>query len=153
MSKDFGIAGIRAGYCIMNEKKVKTLLKSGYLWNVNGLTEFFFNLYSDKEFMSEYKKARVKYIKYTNKFIQQLRGIKGIKVYPSNANFVLVELPKSIKSQVFVRDMLVDNGIYFRSCDDKEGLEGNFVRIASRDKEQNDVIVRQISKYFGDIDE
>jgi histidinol-phosphate/aromatic aminotransferase/cobyric acid decarboxylase-like protein len=49
--------------------------------------------------------------------------------------------------------LLIDSGIYFRSCDDKKGLEGNFVRIASRDREQNDVIVREISKYFGDVDE
>jgi histidinol-phosphate/aromatic aminotransferase/cobyric acid decarboxylase-like protein len=153
MSKDFGIAGIRAGYCVMDKQKVETLLKNGYLWNVNGLTEFFFNLYSEEKFMLEYEKVRVKYIKYTNEFIKQLKAIEKIKVYPSKANFVLVELPEQIKSQTFVKDLLIDSGIYFRSCDDKKGLEGNFVRIASRDREQNDVIVREISKYFGDVDE
>lgn len=153
MSKDFGIAGIRAGYCVMDKHKVKTLLKNGYLWNVNGLTEFFFNLYSEEKFMLEYEKVRVKYIKHTNKFIEELKSIKSIKVFPSKANFVLVELPQYIESQTFVKDMIIDSGIYFRSCDDKKGLEGNFVRIASRDKEQNSVIVREISKYFGDINE
>jgi histidinol-phosphate/aromatic aminotransferase/cobyric acid decarboxylase-like protein len=153
MSKDFGIAGIRAGYCVMDKQKVETLLKNGYLWNVNGLTEFFFNLCSEEKFMLEYEKVRVKYIKYTNEFIKQLKAIEKIKVYPSKANFVLVELPEQIKSQTFVKDLLIDSGIYFRSCDDKKGLEGNFVRIASRDREQNDVIVREISKYFGDVDE
>jgi histidinol-phosphate/aromatic aminotransferase/cobyric acid decarboxylase-like protein len=103
--------------------------------------------------MLEYEKVRVKYIKYTNEFIKQLKAIEKIKVYPSKANFVLVELPEQIKSQTFVKDLLIDSGIYFRSCDDKKGLEGNFVRIASRDREQNDVIVREISKYFGDVDE
>ena len=153
MSKDFGIAGIRAGYCVMDKQKVETLLKNGYLWNVNGLTEFFFNLYSEEKFMLEYEKVRVKYIKHTNKFIEELEAIKKIKVYPSKANFVLVELPEHIKSQTFVKDLLIDSGIYLRSCDDKKGLEGNFVRIASRNHEQNGIIVREISKYFGDVDE
>ena len=44
MSKDFGIAGIRAGYSIMSENKVKDLLSNGYLWNVSGLA-FYFLLY------------------------------------------------------------------------------------------------------------
>ena len=34
MSKDFGIAGIRAGYAIMSPSRVETLLKRAFLWNV-----------------------------------------------------------------------------------------------------------------------
>jgi len=50
MSKDFGIAGLRAGYGIMSEDKVSQLIKTGYLWNVSGLTDYFFKLYSREDF-------------------------------------------------------------------------------------------------------
>src|SRR5262249_26292335 len=33
MSKDFGVAGIRAGYAVMAPDRVRTLLDNGYLWN------------------------------------------------------------------------------------------------------------------------
>lgn len=41
MSKDFGIAGIRAGYGVMSEERVTQLLSNGYLWNVSGLANYF----------------------------------------------------------------------------------------------------------------
>ena len=41
MSKDFGVAGLRAGYGVMAKNRVEALLHNGYLWNVNGLSEFF----------------------------------------------------------------------------------------------------------------
>ena len=44
MSKDFGIAGLRAGYAIMDERKVGRLLGNGFLWNSSGLAEYFFEL-------------------------------------------------------------------------------------------------------------
>ena len=50
MSKDFGVAGIRAGYAVMAPERVRTLLDNGYLWNSSGLAEYFFDLYSRPDF-------------------------------------------------------------------------------------------------------
>ena len=50
MSKDFGVAGIRAGYAVMAPDRVRTLLDNGYLWNSSGLAEYFFDLYSRPDF-------------------------------------------------------------------------------------------------------
>ena len=58
MSKDFGIAGIRSGYAVMNKAIVKDFLEKGYLWNSNGLAEYFFNLYKDEDFRSIYEIER-----------------------------------------------------------------------------------------------
>ena len=62
MSKDFGIAGIRAGYAIMSSERVRSLVSNGYLWNISGLTEFFFRLLAEHEFQDDYAKARLKYL-------------------------------------------------------------------------------------------
>jgi histidinol-phosphate/aromatic aminotransferase/cobyric acid decarboxylase-like protein len=43
-------------------------------------------------------------------------------------------------------NLLVDNGIYVRDCSDKIGLEGKFLRIASRSFEENLRIVSAIKK-------
>lgn len=58
MSKDFGIAGIRAGYGIMSADKVAKLLKNGYLWNSSGLAAYFFQLFAQKEFQLKYEEIR-----------------------------------------------------------------------------------------------
>lgn len=145
MSKDFGIAGIRAGYGIMSKPRVKALLSNGYLWNVSGLCDYFFNIYAEPEFQKNYDLERIKCIKDTISFANSLSQIKGIKAYPTKANFVLIEiLSNEITSFDFCLELLVEKGIYIRDCSDKIGLEGNFVRIASRSKDENFEIIEAI---------
>jgi histidinol-phosphate/aromatic aminotransferase/cobyric acid decarboxylase-like protein len=144
MSKDFGIAGVRAGYGVMRKEYVDLLLKNGYLWNSNGFAEYFFRLYTRADFALRYDKVRVKYIVETLEFIQELRQLPNIKVYPSMANFVLIELQEGIKSTEFVAKLLITYGIYVRTCDDKIGLKGQFIRLASRSKEENDYVIQSI---------
>ncbi|MBK7985322.1 MAG: aminotransferase class I/II-fold pyridoxal phosphate-dependent enzyme, partial [Ignavibacteria bacterium] len=77
MSKDFGIAGVRAGYAVMKNDRVKELLQNGFLWNSSGLAEYFFRLYVREDFLSEYEKVRVRYIKETQIFFSQLKTVEG----------------------------------------------------------------------------
>jgi len=146
MSKDFGIAGIRAGYAVMNSKRVQQLLLNGFLWNSNGLSEYFFRLYTRDEFLKEYEKVRVKYIKETQEFIKKLNQIPKIKVYPSMANFALIEILNGETSDDFVFNMLIKHGIYLRTCSDKIGLSGEFIRLASRTKKENQYIIECFNK-------
>lgn len=144
MSKDFGVAGIRAGYGIMREAYVSSLLNNGYLWNSNGLAEYFFRLYTREDFALKYEQVRVKYIMETLDFIRELKQLSGIKVYPSMANFVLIELGEGIQSTEFVSKLLISYGIYVRTCDDKIGLKGQFIRLASRSRKENEYIISSL---------
>jgi histidinol-phosphate/aromatic aminotransferase/cobyric acid decarboxylase-like protein len=144
MSKDFGIAGIRAGYAIMSEKRVNHLLKTGYLWNVSGLADYFFKVYSNSQFIEEYNVVRKKYIMNTLMFLSELNNVQGVKVYPSKANFALVEILDNRSSFDFSMDLLINHGVYVRDCSDKIGLEGEFIRIASRRFEENLRIIKAI---------
>ncbi len=151
MSKDFGIAGVRAGYGIMSKERVAKLLKNGYLWNSNGLAEYFFRLYTRTDFAYNYNQVRVKYIIETLDFIKELQTIPNIKVYPSKANFVLVELLNGIKSLELVSLLLIRYGIYVRTCDDKIGLQGDYIRLASRSKQENNYILSSFKEFFGAV--
>jgi histidinol-phosphate/aromatic aminotransferase/cobyric acid decarboxylase-like protein len=144
MSKDFGVAGIRAGYGIMRQEYVQQLLNNGYLWNSNGLAEYFFRLYARSDFAMRYDILRVKYIVETLEFIKELRQLPYIKVYPSMANFVLIELTNGIMASEFVAKLLITYGIYIRTCDDKIGLEGQFIRLASRSRAENNYIIESL---------
>lgn len=144
MSKDFGIAGVRAGYAVMQKKRVADLLHNGFLWNSSGLAEYFFRLYVRQDFLSEYEKVRIRYIKETQIFFSQLKAIEGIKLYPSLANFGLVEICDGSGAADFVSKLLIAHGIYTRNCSDKIGLDGAFVRIASRKLEENTEILTAI---------
>ncbi|WP_395003416.1 pyridoxal phosphate-dependent aminotransferase [uncultured Helicobacter sp.] len=144
MSKDFGIAGIRAGYGIMAKDKVARLLQNGYLWNSNGLSEYFFRLYVRNGFISEYENVRKLYIQQTQEFFTHLSQIPKLKVYPSKANFAIIEILNGETSTEFVMKMLIKYGIYVRTCSDKIGLNGEFIRLASRSKEENTKIIQSL---------
>lgn len=149
MSKDFGIAGIRCAYAIMQEERVGELLAKGFLWNSNGLAEYFFNLYTRQDFLEEYEKVRKKYITESQLFINELSQIPHIKAYPTKANFVLVEIINGMTSLELTGRLLVHFGIYIRDCSDKIGLKGKFIRIASRNKEENELIIKALWQIFG----
>ncbi|AJC93640.1 aminotransferase class I/II-fold pyridoxal phosphate-dependent enzyme [Campylobacter volucris] len=148
MSKDFGIAGIRVGYGIMSKDKVQKLLYNGYLWNSSGFAEYFLRLYTNKDFFDEYNKIRIGYIKETQDFFNSLGAIEQFKVYPSKTNFALVEILDGTSSEDFVSKMLIKYGIYMRTCKDKIGLNGEFVRIASRTFDENEIVIKSIHNAF-----
>lgn len=148
MSKDFGIAGIRAGYCLLPKIKIEQILSKGFLWNSNGLSEYFFDLYSRSNFQKEYEEVRTQYIKQSISFFHSLKSIDQIKAYSSKANFALIELLDGSKSFEFVHKLLIKNGIYTRDCEDKIGLNGEFVRIASRKDEENQYTLSAIKNLY-----
>jgi histidinol-phosphate/aromatic aminotransferase/cobyric acid decarboxylase-like protein len=150
MSKDFGVAGIRAGYAVMAPTRVQLLLENGYLWNSSGLAEYFFDLYSRPDFQERYERERIRFIRNSRRFFAALDKIQGLRVYPTHANFALVELENGLSAEDLVWRMLVRRGIYTRTCDDKRGLEpGKFVRIAARNRPENAYIIRSLRRMIG----
>lgn len=142
MSKDFGIAGLRAGYAIMAPDRVRELLDNGYLWNVSGLTEFFFRLFTEERFQDEYAAVRLRYIEEAVEFFDALGRIELVRRYPTMANFALVELDSSAPIELVAPLMLIRYGVYVRDCRDKIGLEdGQYLRVASRKSFENEEIL------------
>lgn len=148
LSKDFGIAGLRLGYGVMNERRVSSLLKRGYLWNVSGFGEYFLNLLTRKDFLKAYERTRLRAIQERDDFFTELAKIPMLKVYSSKANMFLVELLDGSRADDLMIRLLVTYGIYIRPCDDKIGLEGEFVRIASRGKPENEKLLHALANVF-----
>lgn len=144
LSKDFGIAGLRLGYGVMSERSVSALLKRGYLWNISGFGEYFLNLLTRKDFLKAYERTRLRAIRERDDFFTKLSLIPGLRVYPSKANMFLVELLDGSRAEDLTVRLLVKHGIYIRSCSDKVGLKGEFVRIASRRKLENEKLINAL---------
>ena len=143
MSKDFGIAGLRAGYAVMPTYIVNAALENGFLWNSNGLACVFFEILSKSNFRASYEIVRKKYIMNTLMMHQELRKIKGIQVYDSKSNFFLVKVQEQEEGS-FGFNLLADHGVYVRNCNDKIGLDKGYYRIASRTFEENQIILKAI---------
>lgn len=136
LSKDFGIAGLRLGYAVMNPTlKNEIFSQYGLCWNINGLAHFFIELLNQKEFLEKYKDARNKYVLGRDKFFHQLSKLKKMKVYPSYANFFVLDCFDNAEN-VF-SSLLFNKNIYTRILNDKLDLEPTFLRIACSNDQDN----------------
>jgi histidinol-phosphate aminotransferase len=66
-----------------------------------------------------------------------LRGIPGVRVWPSAANFVLLEVPAGPA----VRSALLERGIAVRRADTFPGLGPGHLRVAVRGPEDSELLV------------
>jgi histidinol-phosphate/aromatic aminotransferase/cobyric acid decarboxylase-like protein len=80
-----------------------------------------------------------------------LKDTDGLRAYSTKANFCLVELDRSVPVDLLVGLLLIRYGIYVRNCNDKIGLEdGQFIRIASRKRPENDLIISALRDLIPD---
>ena len=150
LSKDFGIAGLRLGYSVMNPiLKNEIFNKYGLCWNINGLAHFFIELLNKKEFLEKYKIARNNYVKGRDKFYNQLSTLKKFKVYKSYANFFILDCFDNIEN-VFSK-LLFEKNTYTRILNDKLDLEPTFLRIACSNEQDNTKVFNSLKQIENEI--
>ena len=82
----------------------------------------------------------------TQMFMSELKNLRNIRVYPSKANFALIEILNGQNSFDFTINLLLKSGVYVRDCSDKKGLDGQFIRVASRTFEENLKIIQALKE-------
>lgn len=129
-SKAFGLAGLRVGYGIADSEIIEYMLRIKIPFSVNALAQkAAIAALEDKEYL----KKSVELVKEGRVFvIDEISKIKGARAYPSEANFVFVEL--DAKSEDIVRS-LQKRGIIVRDCG-FAGLE-NHIRVSIGTMEEN----------------
>ena len=149
MSKDFGIAGIRAGYAIMPPERVSQLLEHGYLWNTSGMAEYFFSLFDRPEFSTQYLQELSNYKGFINKFTTSTAKFDFVQAFDTSANFQLMKMPEHVSTEIAAALLLLRHGVYVRSCGDKIGLDGEYLRVAIRTEAENIKVARAIADILG----
>lgn len=138
-TKFFAIPGLRLGYCVTKNQKLKKQLKvQENTWSVNGIADVF----GQNMFRAQ------KYIQYTHEWLnsqqpalyKQLQAIKGIKVFPSTTNFFLF---KSRDTDLRAK-LLKANQVMIRQCDDYVGLGANYYRVAVKGPKENAFLVNTL---------
>lgn len=144
ISKSYGIPGIRLGILATgNEKILEEIKKYISVWNINSYAEYYLqiaNLYKN-----DYIKACDKIVEERNRFIDSLRNLNVGKVYDSQANYVLVDLGDNNSTKI-AQDLINDN-IFIKDLRTKKAFEGkNFIRLAVRTGEENELLVKKLEK-------
>jgi threonine-phosphate decarboxylase len=138
MSKIHRIAGLRIGFLIGPAPILVRLHSHRPPWSVNALAQ------EAVTFLSAHPVAVARFLRETRSFLQtekrllreQLQSCRELRIFPSRASFVLLQLPPAATAADVCR-ALARERILVRDCGNFVGLDPRFIRISLKDAEAN----------------
>jgi len=135
LSKAYGMAGIRLGICYASEEIISVLNRIKPPYNVNILTQQKAISQLEQQGLTQNQVTNI--LKERDLLITKLESIDYIsKIYPSDANFVLVEVDDANKRY----DQLIDKGIVIRNRTTQPGCENCLMFTIGTPKENRTLI-------------
>ena len=115
------------------------------VWNINSFAEYFIQtigLYKE-----EYEQSCTYIEEQRNKMLDELSKLKYLKVYNSQANFLMCEVDGDSKD--LTKYLLKEHDIYIKDLTNKDGMnsEKNYVRMAIKKEEENNQLIQALRNY------
>jgi len=118
ISKTKGVPGLRLGVLAAgNDKMIKLLKEDVAIWNINSLAEFYMQI--EEKYHDDYKESLVRIRKERAEFELELKKIKGLRVIPSQANYVMVEITKGITAKELTKILLIKYNLFVKDLSGK----------------------------------
>ena len=144
ISKSYGVPGLRLGILASgNKDMIAAIKKDVSIWNINSFAEFYLQIYI--KYIKDYEKAKVLFRKERARFVEKLSEIVGIRVLPSQANFLLIELTSGITAFELTEKLLNKHNILIKDLTSKLGND-RFIRIAVKDSTDNDKFLEALKE-------
>lgn len=147
MTKFFGIPGLRLGYALAETALIGRIDARGGPWSVNTLASAA-GVASLRD--SAYRAATIEYVARERRLLSaSLSAFPEMTVYPSAANYLLVNLADNAMDAPAVREHLAHRGVLVRDCSNFVGLSSRFFRVAVRTAEDNRRLLRGLEDILG----
>lgn len=142
LTKFYGIPGLRVGCGIGSAEVISRLSRYQPPWHVNGLAQAAAGVAFEA---GEYVRRTVSLVRRERRFLAsslaELRLVR--KVYPSAANFLLLELqPPATAPGVW--EQLARRGVLVRDCSNFGWLGDRFIRVAVKDRARNTLLLERL---------
>lgn len=146
ISKSYGVPGLRLGILASADTALIVKMKKQVsIWNINSFAEFFMQIFNKYE--KDYKRACARFIEVRADFIQRLQDIPYLHVMPTQANFVMCEVHAPFTANQLALTLLREANVLISACGVKKGITPNrYIRLAVRNKEDNDKLVEALKK-------
>ena len=144
LTKFFAIAGLRIAYAVAHDQASSRIQGNVATWPVSALAcEAACHAVTDVEYSSHARTANQQELAWLR---DHLVGI-GLYVYPGTANYLLIRLPAGISAVALWRQLITRHCIVVRCCDNFEGLDGQFIRVCVRRREDNLKLLRALMSF------
>ena len=97
------------------------------------------------KYRKDYQEALKRFKKERREFEEQLGLSPYVRVIPSQANYVLVELLGGVDADEVKQRMLIDHNIFIKTLKKKLRTNRQYLRIAIRNRDDNDCFVNALN--------
>lgn len=147
ISKSYGVPGLRLGVLASGDTDMIAFMKKDVaIWNINSFAEFYLQI--EEKYKKDYAAALVKFREERARLQEELTKIPGVRVIPSQANFIMVELEKEISPKELLKKLLTKHNLLIKELTTKTNGR-NYLRLAVRDKEDDDRLVAAMKREIG----
>ena len=149
ISKSFGVPGLRLGILAAADKEMIAFMKKDVaIWNINSFAEYYMQII--EKYKEDYEEGLVKIRDVRRRYMRRLKKIKGLKVYPSQANYVLCRVESGCTSTRLADILLNRYNILIKDLSTKTGFEGgNYIRLAVKTDEENEKMAAALQEVLG----
>ena len=147
-SKAFGLAGFRIGYVLCDPKLAVQFNKVRFPWNVSLISLAAALAGLDDTQDQEQKRQNV--IKGREYIYEEINKMPGLRAFPSEGNFVLIDASVLEKESSEIRDHMTEKGIFIRPMSGHNMPKG-FIRITVGTPEQNHMFIKVFRDYVNEV--
>lgn len=139
ISKSYGVPGLRLGVLASgNETIVARIKQEISIWNINSFAEFYMQIF--EKYQKDYQEALTRFRVERSRFCAELVKIQGMRVFPSQANYVMVELMNGQTAAELTKVLLIKYNLFVKDLSTKIPT-GQYLRFAIRDEEDNNRLI------------
>ena len=146
ISKSYGVPGLRLGVLASGDiELIEYLKKDVSIWNINSFAEFYMQI--EEKYKKDYAKALSLFREERKRFVDALSDVDGLRVIPSQANYVMAEITNGTSAEELTRRLIVNNSILIKNLYPKmDRKENQFIRLAIKTKDENDKLVSALKE-------
>ena len=146
ISKSFGVPGLRLGIIASADRDMIAAMKKDVaIWNINSFAEYYMQII--EKYKDDYEDAMRRFMDVRRRYVAKLENIPALRVFPSQANYVMCRLENGMSSRKLADVMLNRYNILIKDLSTKEGLNGgNYIRLSVKTDEENDVVVKVLGE-------
>ena len=140
-TKFFALAGLRVGYLVAHPENVAALRRTKEPWSVNTLAQAAAQAsLLDRDYI---RRSRA-YMEGARPALQSaLQAEKGLEMYPSEANYILLRVSAPGSARKLARGLL-DRRILIREAGSFRGLGPQYVRLAVKSFAENRLLIHSL---------
>ena len=135
ISKSYGVPGLRLGIAASGDRDlIAEIKKEVSIWNINSLAEFYLQI--EEKYRKDYAASLVRLKEEREWFANELAKIPGIRVIPSQADYLMAEIT-GMTSRQLTELLLNRYNLFIKDLSSKLPGDRQYVRVAVRNREDD----------------